>query len=200
MKQVLSQSIVSGGNRSVFTDYALEFNGTDEFLQIALPSELVTNGNFETFPSWSSGNTISFAQDTETGKQGNYCAKWVFGIGGNLTIATASALVVGQKYKVKMYYKSTTDIVFQSSTTTVYTLKATSEWNYISFIFTAVGTTVRFYSATVAGTAFLDNVSMVFDQGFDLNKDQEQILHSKNCDFERTLGAEIATGTVTIGK
>ena len=200
MKQVLSQSIVSGGNRSVFTDYALEFNGTDEYLQIALPSELVTNGNFETFPSWSSGNTILFTQDTETGKQGNYCAKWVFGNGGNLTITTGSALVVGQKYKVKMYYKSTTDIVFQSSITTVYTLKATSEWNYISFIFTAVGTTVRFYSATVAGTAFFDNVSMVSDQGFDLNKDQEQILHSKNWDFERTLGTELATGTVTIGK
>ena len=48
MKQVLSQSIVSGGNRSVFTDYALEFNGTDEFLTRALPQNLLTNGTFET--------------------------------------------------------------------------------------------------------------------------------------------------------
>ena len=36
---------------------------------------------------------------------------------------------------------------------------------------------------------------MVLDQGFDLNKDQEQILHSKNWGFERTLGSDLLTNT-----
>lgn len=177
-----------GVNRGggVQPDFALEFNGTDEYLQIALPSELITNGTFETnVLNYSSGNTTSFAQDTEAGKQGNYCAKWIFGVGGSLTPDINSALVVGQKYKVKLYYKSTTDITFQSSATNVYTLKATSEWNYVSFIFTALtgSGNLRFYSATVAGTAFFDNISVKHDQGFDLNKDQEQILHSRNALF-----------------
>lgn len=190
---------VNSGN-GVPSDYALEFNGTDEYLQIALPAELITNGTFETnVTGWSTGTTTSFAQDTESGKQGNYCAKWVYLSSSSIATPTLNSnLVIGQKYKVKLWYKATTGLYFKSgNSSTVKTLSATSEWNYVSFTFTAVQTFVSIWAAT-AGTAFLDNISLVFDQGFDLNKDQEMILHSKNWDFEGSTTDWAGTGNHSV--
>ncbi|GAB1348386.1 hypothetical protein MASR1M107_05980 [Ignavibacteriales bacterium] len=173
-------------------------DGSSQYWQLALPAEQITNSTFETnVLNWTTTGTLT--QDAELGKQGSYCAKWVYATNQTLTPTLTIATIVGQKYKVKLYYKSTTDISFQSGTTTVKTLSATSEWNYVSFIFTAVSTTVRFLG-TSSGTGLFDNVSMVLDQGLDANQEQERILHSKNAEAERTLGIELSSGTVTIGK
>ena len=192
MKQVLSQSIVSGGNRSVFTDYALEFNGTDEYLQIALPSDVasfnpatISGGNPPTGWTKYGASTITY-ETSEIGSSG--CMKMV--TASNLGILR-DGLTIGKKYKLVVRYKGASLLIGRNGEATRYkTFGATSEWNTVTLIFTP--DTFTHVTLQANGTIFIESVSIKEDQGFDFNKDQEQILHSKNWDFERTLGAEIA--------
>ena len=198
MKQVLSQSIVSGGNRSVFTDYALEFNGTDEYLQIALPSELavfdlsaLAHGYVGAPAGWTTSSTTATVKTDVVGS--SKCLE-MNGTGGLIK----SLLTSGKKYKIKIRYKANVPLnIGRAGNSSIFaSLPATSEWNTISKVIAAdVTGTILFFTSTTSGLSWIESITIVEDQGFDLNKDQEQILHSKNWNFERTLGAEIATGT-----
>jgi hypothetical protein len=173
---------------------AANFNGTNQYMQIALPSEMITNGTFEagtnTFSWIPDANFTVTYNDTEVGKTGSYCMKIVTSIAGSYySIYKPSLLTIGKKYKLKMRYKSTCSISFVYNTNGNNVFSATSEWNTISFVFTANGVDfgIQQYSAAAGSTIWIDDISIKEDQGFDLNKDQEQILNSKNWNFERTL-------------
>ena len=98
MRLGVSLGVNSGGG--VPADYALEFNGTDEYLQIALPAELVANGNFETGTNsfWSTAGTTPDWANTEVGKTGNYCLK-LTKTGAVTNLYRVGLLTVGKKYK-----------------------------------------------------------------------------------------------------
>ena len=203
MKQVLSQSIVSGGNRSVFTDYALEFNGTDEYLQIALPSELavfdlsaLAHGYVGAPAGWTTSSTTATVKTDVVGS--SKCLE-MNGTGGLIK----SLLTSGKKYKIKIRYKANVPLnIGRAGNSSIFaSLPATSEWNTISKVIAAdVTGTILFFTSTTSGLSWIESITIVEDQGFDLNKDQEQILHSKNWDFERTLGAELVTNGGATGQ
>jgi hypothetical protein len=191
------QTIIQNGSGG----FAMEFNGTDEYLQIALPSDLasftpstISAGSAPTGWTKLGSPTITY-ETTESGSSG--CMK-VVGIGG---IWKNASLTTGKKYKIALRYKSTGDVYFgHNGSSTGYGAKgfATSEWNTITFIITAVDAFI-FIRSTTSITYFIESITIKEDQGFDLNKDQEQILHSKNSAMEQTFGAELATGALTLG-
>lgn len=181
--------------RNYNADYALEFDGSAEYLQIALPADLavftpstISAGSAPT--GWTKNGTPTITYEvTESGSSG--CMK-VVGIGGIWKNAT---LTTGKKYKISLRYKSTGDLYFgYNGSSTGYGAKgfATSEWNTITFIITAVDAFI-FIRSTTSITYFVESLTIKEDQGFDLNRDQEQILHSKNWDFERTLSTIYAS-------
>lgn len=174
---------VNKAGQGALPDYALEFNGSDEYLQITLPNnELLATPGVVDF--YSSGSVI--AGWTATGidwagaTAGKTYTNTIVGEANEFIQKTISGLVVGQKYKLKLRYQSTDSFVISDGTTPYFTLQASTDWNTVSKIFTATGTTIKF---TSAGAWVLDWASVKFDQGFDLNKDQEQILHSRNAEF-----------------
>jgi len=184
-------------------DYALEFNGTDEYLQIALPNnELLASAGTADF--YSSGSAI--AGWIETG-----AIDWAETIEGmtysnTINIDTESGisktianLVIGQKYKLKVRYRcdSSSFCIGSGIGLNDYFLLPNSfgEFNTVSKIFVAVSTTI--FIGSLDNTASFDYASIKRDQGFDLNKDQEMILHSKNWDFEGSTTDWAGTGNHT---
>lgn len=174
----------SGGSSAVLADYALEFNGTDEYLSIALPNnELLASAGVTDF--YSSGSAIAgWSADsidwagTTVGK--TYTNTIVGGDGLSIT-KTISGLIIGQKYKLKLRFQSDGEFFVNDGTSEYFNLGTSSgEWNTVSKIFTATTTTISF-TGTVGWV--LDYASVKRDQGFDSNKDQEQILHSRNAEF-----------------
>lgn len=176
---------VNRGALGALPDFALEFNGTDEYLQIALPNNIASG----TVNDWTSSGSIPAGwstsgigtitwDNTETGKTGTYCLKVEYL--SSTTIIKIPGLTIGKKYKIKIRYKGVL-AVRNGNTDTSINLGTTSEWNTKSFIKTAVGT--EYWFNVSSGTAYIDSISIKEDQGFDLNKDQEQILHSRNALF-----------------
>jgi hypothetical protein len=178
-------------------DYALEFDGSTEYLGIPLPADLavftpstISGGNPPTGWSKSGVPTSIEYVTTESGSSG--CAKLVLPTNTGIV---KSMLTRNNKYKLSFRYKLTGgNIVRFASNNSVYSpdmlLQQTSEWNTITKVFTQPHTDTSFYiynySATTA-TLFIESLTIKDDQGFDLNKDQEMILHSKNWNFETTL-------------
>jgi len=173
---------VNSGN-GVPSDYALEFNGTDEYLQIALPNnELLASAGTADF--YSSGSAIAgwaaTGIDWAGATAGKTYTNTIVGEANEFIQKTISGLVIGQKYKLKLRYQSADSFIISDGTTPYFTLAASADWNTVSKIFTATGTTIKI---TSAGAWVLDYASVKLDQGFDLNKDQEQIIHSRNTLF-----------------
>jgi len=188
---------VNSGN-GVPSDYALEFNGTDEYLQIALPNnELLASAGTADF--YSSGSAIAgwaaTGIDWAGATSGKTYTNTIVGDANEFIQKTISGLVVGQKYKLKLRYQSADSFVISDGTTPYFTLQASTDWNTVSKIFTATGTTIKI---TSAGAWVLDYASVEFDQGFDLNKDQEQILHSRNYEFNNATTDWAALGNHSV--
>jgi len=186
MKQNLKQNLVTGGGKvgTILADYALEFNGTDEYLQIALPNN-IASGTANDWVSagskpagWAETGTIVWNVTSEIGTTSTYSVS-LYRSGGPSTEITIPGLTAGKKYKLRLRYKGTSCYISYGGAPT--TFLSTSEWNAITIIFTAVGT--NFYIGSSSGTCYVDYLSIKEDQGFDLNKDQEQILHSRNAMF-----------------
>ncbi|MCA0387604.1 MAG: hypothetical protein LCH52_03830 [Bacteroidetes bacterium] len=165
--------------------YAMEFNGSDEYLQIALPLNIL---NASANDLYSVGSAIAGWTDdginwagTTTGK--TYTNTIIISADKG-TSKTISGLIVGQKYKFKIRYQAGEDgLTFGSGLGTYFVLPDTlGEWNTVSKIFTAESTLIVF-DAPASGACIIDYISVKFDQGFDLNRDQEQILHSNNWNF-----------------
>lgn len=183
--------------------YALEFNGTDEYLQIALPSDIavfdlsaLAHGSTSLPANWTSYQATHYISTSESGS-----SKCIYWTAAGTAQLYRSGLTIGKKYKLAVRYKSSASVRLGKTVgndNSYGNLITTSEWNTTTLIFTAQTTTFTIGIAA-AGTIYIESITIKEDQGFDLNKDQEQILHSKNWDFERTLGTEIASGTVTIG-
>lgn len=175
------QTIIQNGSGG----FAMEFNGTDEYLTRALPTNLLINGTFETgvnTDGWTVGGTAVW-NDTETGKTGNYCLK----LTGSAGIITKSGiLTIGKKYKLAIRYKSinTLQVRNSGSGSTYVAFGSTSQWNQIYYTFTATSTdlVLRINS----DTAWIDDISIVEDWKMDLNESYELIKHSINRDFEQS--------------
>lgn len=177
-------------------------DGSSQYWQLALPAELagfnpstISGGSAPT--GWTKFYTPTITYETtESGSSG--CMKMV--AVGHSGVYINSGLVVGKKYKIALRYKSTNvlRVGYSASGNEFYELSATSEWCTATKILTYSGAGYISFNI-LSGTLFIESISVKLDQGFDLNRDQEQILHSKNWDFERTLGTELASGTVTIG-
>ena len=177
----LAQGVVGRDN------YALEFNGTDEYLTRALPQNLLTNGTFETgvnTDNWSTGGTVTF-NAVETGMTGNYCCK-IENLSGNAWIYKASWLTGGKKYKLVVRYKGTAylSIGWNGNSAGYGSYPATSQWNTIVRTFTASTSADYFRFLTGNGTMWIDDISIVEDWKLDLNESWELIKHSNNRDFE----------------
>ena len=195
--------------------YAIEFDGVDDYLQINLPSD-VTSSLF--VPSTAAGgnppthwikygsvgsSTISYST-VESGSSG--CLKIVFNSSDTNGIYSRFNLTAGKKYKFNIRYKSTANILIGAFTisNSYYTgLNATSQWNSVvrTIIAPSGGSVpIWLWCSTNGATLLIESISIIEDWKLDLNESYELIKHSINRDFEQTLGAEIATGTVTIGK
>ena len=192
-------------SRNYNAGYAMQFNGTDEYLTRALPTNLLT-GTTSDFTSagsrptgWDSGLGVTWNQTGILGSTGTNVIK----ISANGGYAIYENLTVDKKYKLKVRYQSNVPLRLSSdgSGNRYGTLPATSQWNTVYITFTTVNTKLSFNFGTgVSGTAYIDVINITEDWKLDLNESYELIKHSMNRDFERTLGAEIATGTVTIGE
>jgi hypothetical protein len=182
--------------RNYNADYALEFNGTNEYLQIALPSDLaifdlsaLAHGSTSLPTGWGVLGTATTVISTTT--PGSSKCMVVTCPANSGIRKQALTLTSGKKYKFTVKYKQTgsTQLYFgQNNGGYVYILPQTSEWSSITLAGTATNNDYFFVynNSGTACTFHIEYITVKEDQGFDLNKDQEQILHSKNWDFERT--------------
>lgn len=166
-----------GASNNRFNQHALTFNGTDEYLTRALPTNLLTG----TVNDWSSpGSKPSGWQagvgavwdSTEAGRTGTYA------VGCASTGISIPSFTVGQKYKVKIRYKSTATVNFASTT-----LIIASTWNtaYVTFVATTTALAIN-----SSASFFLDVLNFTPDWKLDLNEQYELIKHSDNRDFADT--------------
>ena len=170
-------------------EWAIEFNGTDEYLTKASPTNILTNGTFETgsnTDSWTTAGTVLF-NDTETGKTGNYCCKITYSGGGSIYKTTF--LTASKKYKMTVRYKSTSELRIGLPVTGngYKQLPVTSQWNTAIFTFTADASNTGLSFNIASGIVWIDDISIKLDWKLDLNEEYELINHSVNRDFEQTL-------------
>lgn len=171
-----------GGNRNRFNQYALTYNGTDEYLTRALPVNLLT-GNAN---DWSSAGTLPTGwtadgvdfDSTETGKTGTYAV--YIPVGQAVTIP---GFTVGRKYKIKIRYKGGGTSFNISNGAQLFDKIVSTTWNTIYFTFTATATTLIFASDS---DWFLDVLSFIPDWKTDLNEQYELIKHSDDREFGDT--------------
>lgn len=197
----LSMSLVRGGG--VPADFALEFNGSDEYLQIALPSDVASFNPATTNGGWSITGAATINSNVTTELGSAICIR-INTTNVSAGIIKLAFLTVGKKYKLKIRYKSTVEVKFGNleSSSRYFTVGATTQWNTIERTINCVEDgNLRITSNTVsAGTILIESVTITEDWKLDLNESYELIKHSMNRDFEQTLGAELNSGTVTIGK
>ena len=184
------------------TGYAMSFNGTDEYLTRALPTDIVSNlfvpatatgGNAPT--NWSkvgtAGNTTISYSTSEAGSSG--CLKVVFNSSSANGIKSTFNLTAGKKYKITIRYKSTANIIMGAyglNYSYYRGFDATSQWNTVVRTLTAHpdGSVGIWIWTNVSGTTLLiESISIVEDWKLDLNESHELIKHSINRDFEQTL-------------
>lgn len=170
-------------------------DGTSQYWSKALPTNLLTNGTFETgvnTDGWTLFGTITF-NDTETGKTGNYCAKIVAtGVQGLFKVGL---LTVGKKYKLTVRYKGTVGLsIGRNGSSNQYgSYPATSQWNTVVCTFTSNTNSDFLLYTSAAGTLWIDDISITEDWKLDLNESHELIKHSINRDFEQTLSTIYST-------
>lgn len=165
--------VTGGGKGAPFNRWALSFNGTDEYLTRALPTNILTG----TVNDWSSAGTLPSGwvagnadfQDTTAGKTGTYAVKLPEG-------AIIPGFVIGQKYKLKMRYICIGGGCFVDDTSFI----ESATWNTAYKTFTATATTVAIVSQV---DLYIDVLNFTPDWKLDLNEQYELIKHSDNRNF-----------------
>ncbi len=178
-------------------------DGSSQYWQLALPNDravfdltALSHGSTSLPTGWTKQAPATTTVRTDVMGSAK-CVEVLFG--SNAGIYQAGILTIGKKYKVSFRYKANYFFRIGSLTAAYRQPSATAEWNSITFVFTADST--DFYiRGEGAYYAWIESLTIKEDQGLDANEDKERILHSKNAESERTLGAELSSGTVTIGK
>lgn len=174
--------------------YALQFNGTDEYLTRALPVNLLTGNRNDyvsagTMPAGFSASGATWNQTGITGSTSTNVVK----LTGTEAFIMYTGLTVGKKYKlrVRWFGDSALRIGSTAAGADYATVAVTTQWNTVIRTFTALSTSIAFSMAS--GTGYIDFLNFTEDWKLDLNESWELIKHSNNRDFE---GTDIAfTGT-----
>lgn len=169
----------------------LDLDGQNEYLYRSLPTDIALFISSATAGNWTATGsplpTITANLTTEPGSTN--CIRIAATTSGQ-GIMKIGFLTVGKRYKCKIRVSGGAVNIGNAGNLSAYrTIGASSQWNAASFIFTATETGLYVTSAA-SGNIHVEYLTVTLDWGLDLNKDEEMIRHSKNRDFEQTLGAE----------
>lgn len=165
--------------------YALQFNGTDEYLTRALPTNLLTGKENDFYPAgsrpagWLEGSGETWNQVGISGSTTSMVLK----LAGSSARAIYGGLTIGQKYKMRIrwYGDSALNIGSVAGSGDYFIIAATTQWNTVIVTFTAVSTSISFGIAS--GTGYIDFFNFTPDWKLDLNESWELIKHSNNRTF-----------------